>query len=548
MAEALAAVKRDLGDDAVILRTRTQRRGGFLGIGRRTVIEVTATASQEAGAENQRSSRPAGASAAARNAGEPISTFAPRAAVQRAYTAGGIATSGLETGRAASEGEAPGVATISDFERNKRLARTLLEAHQRRQASTDSDRETNGASAEGAEQSVATAKAAREIAAVAASSMPNAVNEQSDAGDAAGATSSESEESRASTEQAVQKAAAEVARRFVLTPPGEARGDAGGSTDQARHAAIHPPTPADGESDRMKEELAAIRTLVNQVLERQTITTEPGGPALPEQLVGMYTKLIGQEVSKELAQQVLAQVQRELDATELNDADALRTAVADHLSELIPVAKEPTRLISPDDRPLTIALVGPTGVGKTTTLAKLAATFKLHHHRRVALITADTYRIAAVDQLRTYANIIGLPLHVALTPNEMRQAVESLYGEVDAIFIDTAGRSQNDHGRLEELKSFIEAANPHETHLVLSGTASEKVLLKEAEAFSQVGVDRVILTKLDEAVSFGVLVNAVRRIGLELSFFTTGQEVPDHIEPGRPERLAALILEEGMPA
>jgi flagellar biosynthesis protein FlhF len=262
----------------------------------------------------------------------------------------------------------------------------------------------------------------------------------------------------------------------------------------------------------------------------------------------MYTKLIGQEVSKELAQQVLAQVQRELDATELNDADALRTAVADHLSELIPVAKEPTRLASPDDRPLTIALVGPTGVGKTTTLAKLAATFKLHHHRRVALITADTYRIAAVDQLRTYANIIGLPLHVALTPNEMRQAVESLYGEVDAIFIDTAGRSQNDHGRLEELKAFISAADPHETHLVLSGTASEKVLLKEAEAFSQVGVDRVILTKLDEAVSFGVLVNAVRQIGLELSFFTTGQEVPDHIEPGRPERLAALILEEGMPA
>ena len=198
-----------------------------------------------------------------------------------------------------------------------------------------------------------------------------------------------------------------------------------------------------------------------------------------------------------------------------------------------------------DGRPLTIALVGPTGVGKTTTLAKLAASFKLRHQRRVGLITADTYRIAAVDQLRTYANIIGLPLQVVLTPAEMRQAVHALK-HCDVILIDTAGRSQNDACRLGELREFLEAARPHETHLVLSSTASEKVLLREAEAFVTVGVDKVILTKLDEAVSFGMVVTALRRIGRELSFFTTGQEVPDHIEVSEPRRLAELVLGEGM--
>jgi flagellar biosynthesis protein FlhF len=132
-------------------------------------------------------------------------------------------------------------------------------------------------------------------------------------------------------------------------------------------------------------------------------------------------------------------------------------------------------------------------------------------------------------------------LKVALTPREMEQAVHAL-SDCDVILIDTAGRGQNDVDRLNELSHFIDAARPHEVHLVLSGTAGEKVLLREAEAFSQVGIDKIVLTKLDEAVSFGMLVNVVRQVGKELSFFTTGQEVPDHIEVGRPERLAELIL------
>jgi flagellar biosynthesis protein FlhF len=180
-------------------------------------------------------------------------------------------------------------------------------------------------------------------------------------------------------------------------------------------------------------------------------------------------------------------------------------------------------------------------VGKTTTVAKLAASFKLRQNLRVGLVTCDTYRIAAVEQLRTYAGIIGVPLEVALTPGDMQQAIEKL-GLCDVIVIDTAGRGQNDTDRIDELREFIAAAQPHEVHLVLSSTAGERVLLREAEAFALVGIHRIVLTKLDEAVSFGMLVNVIRKVGKELSFVTTGQEVPDHIEIGQADRLAGLVL------
>jgi flagellar biosynthesis protein FlhF len=114
------------------------------------------------------------------------------------------------------------------------------------------------------------------------------------------------------------------------------------------------------------------------------------------------------------------------------------------------------------------------------------------------------------------------------------------------VLIDTAGRSQHDREKLSQLKSFIEAAQPDEVHLVLASTGTQKVLMQAIERFSEVRTDRIIFTKLDEAVSFGVLVNVIRRVNKRLSFVTTGQEVPHQIEPGRGERLAGLILGESL--
>jgi len=287
-------------------------------------------------------------------------------------------------------------------------------------------------------------------------------------------------------------------------------------------------------------ELATVKRLVAGVLRssRQGLS----GPAPADALVERYAQLLEQEVAAEIADEVVAAVREDLTRAELADEQLVLRQIRKRLAAFIPTAgdgftSEPTE----DGRPRTIALVGPTGVGKTTTVAKLASIYKLKHGRRVGLVTSDTYRIAAVDQLRTYANIIGLPLKVALTPREMASSCAAL-SACDVVLIDTAGRSPRDEDRLRELRDFVRAANPHETHLVLSGAASEQAMLEAAQRFAVASPDRLIFTKLDEMVQYGALVNAASRIGKQLSYITTGQEVPDHLEPGCADRLASLVL------
>lgn len=518
MAEALAAVKQDLGDSAVILNTRTFKRSRLLGLRRTTIVEVTATTEPskrrnvKTSTSAPRHSPHAGSAGASRMGGhnEERGALSDRhLAAQRAY--GGHAMHQPSTASQPADDNA--TEQVSDQERTRRFAQQLLE------------QKLGGP--EGTVQTVNSDEVTNLAKSPPASGRRNnegVVHKQAKS---------------ASNSPTTNKHEPGSARRFVLTPSSE---------QPLTHSPTHPPTvsPAQNGSDRddpMQEELSAIRDMVGRVLQHQTRGYRTPTPTMPSHLFDMYLKLIGQDISEELADRVINDVRDELTADELDDEASIRRAVRRHLADYIPVAEHPVPDKSPDDRPLTIALIGPTGVGKTTTLAKLAATFKLRRNMRVGLITSDTYRIAAVDQLRTYANIIGVPLEVVLTPAEMQQAVHRL-SDNDVLLLDTAGRSQNDASRLDELKMMIGACRPHEVHLVLSGTASEKVLLREAEAFGEIGADKIVLTKLDEAVSFGMLVNVMRLLGKQLSFVTTGQEVPDHIEPGQPDRLAGLVLGE----
>jgi flagellar biosynthesis protein FlhF len=185
--------------------------------------------------------------------------------------------------------------------------------------------------------------------------------------------------------------------------------------------------------------------------------------------------------------------------------------------------------------------VGPTGVGKTTTIAKLAANFRLRDKLRVGLITVDTYRIAAVEQLRTYADIIDLPMEIVATPREMHQALAQM-SDLDLVLLDTAGRSPRDEIRLQELKAMLAEAAPDEVYLVLSSVASSAALEKAAAQFAAVGTTALVLTKLDEASSLGNLLPLVRRSRLPLSYLTHGQNVPDDIAPAHSGRLARCLL------
>ena len=193
--------------------------------------------------------------------------------------------------------------------------------------------------------------------------------------------------------------------------------------------------------------------------------------------------------------------------------------------------------------PKVVAFVGPTGVGKTTSIAKLAAYYALQQNCRVGLITVDTFRIAAVEQLRTYSEIMDLPLEVVSSPREMRVAVNRL-SDCDLILVDTAGRSPRDDIRLAELRLMLAEAGVSEIILVLSATAGLESCQSAAAAFSRVRATSLLLTKIDEAVSLGALAPVLCNPHLPLSYVTDGQSVPDDIRVAIPRELAQRILGE----
>jgi flagellar biosynthesis protein FlhF len=190
-----------------------------------------------------------------------------------------------------------------------------------------------------------------------------------------------------------------------------------------------------------------------------------------------------------------------------------------------------------------IIFVGPTGVGKTTTLAKLAARLSLISNKKVALITADTYRIAAVDQLKTYSEILGLPLKVIYEPEEIKDAVDS-YSKKDCILIDTAGRSHKSEELFRDLKGILSYVEDPEIFLVISLTTGYKDIKSIIDSYSFLKDYKLLFTKLDESSSWENVVNVKLHTGRSLSYFTIGQSVPDDIEIADTEKIANYIVGE----
>jgi len=328
---------------------------------------------------------------------------------------------------------------------------------------------------------------------------------------------------------------------------------------ESRGASVETKPHATGARATEQRLASAAAEKAPRASETTRVALNASSHARPATLEAAYAQLIEQEVARELADRILAKVESELadaiDAGATPSASIVREAIEREIAALLPADSEDGFRFESAMRAAhtradgrghagsarRIAFVGPTGVGKTTTLAKIAAQLSLKRGLKVGIVAADTYRIAAVDQLRTYAEILGIAVEVASSPTDAARACERL-GDVDVILIDTAGRSQNDRMKLSELRAFLAAAGPDETHLVLSATAGARTLAREAESFGALGIDRLVLTKLDETASFGTLISLVERLGTRVSFLTHGQEVPEHIETARGRRLASLVM------
>lgn len=249
--------------------------------------------------------------------------------------------------------------------------------------------------------------------------------------------------------------------------------------------------------------------------------------------------LTGMEIEEELVNELLTALEKEVPPDHPHRAQAAEVFLLKRIAQLV----EPA--YADGGTAQVIVFVGPTGVGKTTTLAKLAAQFHLFYQKEVVLVTIDTYRIGAVEQLKTYAEIIGVPLEVVNTPVELRQALHN-HAAADHILIDTAGRPSRNLQQVLELRGFIEVIpTPCDIYLVLSCNTKYRDLLRVAGDFGRLHFNKLIFTKLDETETFGAILNLVYHLGLPATYVTNGQSVPDDIETLYPKRLAKMLLKGG---
>lgn len=191
-----------------------------------------------------------------------------------------------------------------------------------------------------------------------------------------------------------------------------------------------------------------------------------------------------------------------------------------------------------------VFFIGPTGVGKTTTIAKIASKFRVDEKKKVALLTADTYRIAAAEQLRTYANILEVPFRVIYTVEEINKALED-FRDYDYILIDTAGHSHQNTTQKDNMRNIIHSVDDKvesEVHLVLSATTKYKDLISIADSYKEMADYKLIFTKLDETTTLGNLLNLRLYTGASLSYVTYGQNVPDDIEDFNPQKTVKRLL------
>ena len=264
---------------------------------------------------------------------------------------------------------------------------------------------------------------------------------------------------------------------------------------------------------------------------------QPSSGHLPDAMFQIYTDMIESDIEERLAQQLVDRLRNESSVDPHNSAQVEAELVRMIEGEIATTGP----IEAAEGQGKVVALVGPTGVGKTTTIAKLAANYRLRENKRVGLITVDTYRIAAVEQLRTYADIIDLPMEIVATPREMREAIARM-SDLDLILMDTAGRSPRDEVKIQELKSMLAEAEPDEVHLVLSAVGGARSLASTAERFATVGTTAMLVTKLDEATAYGNLLSVTRSCGLPLSYLTDGQNVPDDIRVAQSRELAEMIM------
>src|SRR5664279_3238829 len=301
-------------------------------------------------------------------------------------------------------------------------------------------------------------------------------------------------------------------------------------------------------SDRLSTEGAELKKELEGM--RHAITRTAYAPAqwigVSQDLSDAYAMLTAAELSAELAREIVQAAGDRLNGQRLPpgrptpraDASAFQRALTEEISSRF--TTEGTLGRGPET-PRIVALVGPPGSGKTTTLVKLAVNYGLAARRPVLLLSIDTHRVAAADQLRSYAAILGVGFQLLETVSSLAQTIEENRGK-ELIFIDTPGLAYGDLEDAESLAHFLATRTDIDTHLVLPASMKTADLSRVVDAFGVLKPRHLLFTTLDETRSYGPIFSEAARTGKPLSFFTAGQRIPEDLEAASPERVLDLVL------
>jgi flagellar biosynthesis protein FlhF len=297
------------------------------------------------------------------------------------------------------------------------------------------------------------------------------------------------------------------------------------------------------EIENLEKKLTSAEEMIERVKANLTIEQQSKHTGVRKYENSMiqlfYEVLTNHGVTEEIAYKILE------DATMVEDEIDINLIVKIVYNKIINIlgnAGELELKKVEDNKPHILTFFGPTGVGKTTTIAKLTSNFVLNKNLNVGLITADTYRIAAVEQLKTYADILGLDVGVAYTSQDLVEYYESMKTSKDVILIDTAGRSHRSEENIKELKKILDVIPECNKFLVLSTTTKYEDLISIINSFSSITDFKIIFTKLDETTSLGSVLNISYLLGKEIAYTTFGQNIPDDIEIIKAEKIARSLL------